>query len=147
MEYTHKKGIIHRDIKPSNILMNKKGKIYVTDFGIAKAVRQSTTKISQTGTIVGTPTYMSPEQAKGLPTKEVDYRTDIYSVGVVLYELITGKIPFPETDNIFGLLRQIVHEPPIPPSVVNKEVPSFLENICMKALEKKSIIDITVQKK
>jgi serine/threonine protein kinase len=89
LEYAHKRGIIHRDIKPSNILIDKHGQVYLTDFGIARIA--STTQFTTTGALIGTPAYMSPEQCKGV---DISHVSDLYSLGIILYEMLAGKVPY-----------------------------------------------------
>jgi len=129
LDYAHHQGVTHRDIKPANIMLLKDGKVKVTDFGIAKAVSTSTTK---SGLIVGTPNYMSPEQING---QEIDGRSDIFSLGVVLFELLTGQLPFPgkSITNLFYEITQGKH-----PSSreINPKVPKPCEQIIDKALAK-----------
>ena len=132
LSYAHKKGIIHRDIKPSNILIeNETDRAYITDFGIAKAV--SGTRLTQTGVSLGTPEYMSPEQFS--ETGEVDERTDIYSLGVVFYEMLTGDIPF-KGDTPLGVAFKHVNLPPPKPRIKNPKISPYLEKIVMKMLAK-----------
>ena len=131
LEYAHSRGIVHRDIKPSNILLTKDGRALLSDFGIAKAVGTST--ITEPGALVGTPQYMSPEQAKG--RKDIDHRTDIYSLGVVLYQMLTGEVPFDgETPHV--ILRAVIDDPPPRPSSVNSAIPLGVEWVILRALEK-----------
>ena len=129
LDYAHKKGIVHRDIKPANIVLLKNGAIKVTDFGIARITSSSKT---QTGIILGTPSYMSPEQVLG---KKVDGRSDLFSLGVVLYELSTGEKPF-KGESIATLMYQIANIPHPSPRQFNDLLPSFCEKIINKALEK-----------
>lgn len=127
--YAHQEGIIHRDLKPSNILMSKDGKPIVTDFGLAKPSQQSA-QISRTGVVVGTPAYMSPEQAQG---DVIDQRSDIFSLGAVFFEMLTGVQPF-ASENIFSVLHKIVNEPVPSPKKFKPELPTYLDHICRKAL-------------
>ncbi|HHN46326.1 MAG TPA: hypothetical protein ENN09_02690 [Planctomycetes bacterium] len=126
-------GIVHRDIKPANIMINKSGVIKVTDFGLAKPTQTEAMNITQAGYIVGTPTYMSPEQAEG---GDVDGRSDIYSLGIVFYELLTGLPPF-VADSPAALIYKHVHETPRPPSQVNENIPPELDSVVLKCIAKK----------
>lgn len=128
---SHAKGIIHRDIKPENILFDNRGQIKVTDFGIAKA--RSSSNITMTGQSIGTPHYMSPEQARGL---KADHRSDIYSLGVVLYEAVTGQVPFDAPETVAIALKHI-QEKPLPPQELNNSVNAELNAIILHCLEKK----------
>jgi serine/threonine protein kinase/tetratricopeptide (TPR) repeat protein len=127
----HKKGVIHRDLKPKNIMLDKKGTAFVMDFGIAKSIDSEDT--IKPGAIVGTPYYMSPEQAIG---EQIDHRADIYSLGAIMYEMLTGKPPF-QADTIAGMIHKHVNETPKPISQLNPQTPVELEKIIMKCLEKK----------
>jgi len=129
LDYAHQHGIVHRDIKPANILLNKEGKPFVVDFGIA---RIETSTLTQSGTIIGTPSYMSPEQVMG---RKVDNRSDIFSLGIILYELLTGKRPF-DGENITTIIYKIVNEEPLPLVKVKKDAPAGFEHIIEKALAK-----------
>jgi serine/threonine-protein kinase len=128
--YAHHHNVVHRDIKPQNILLDKNNIIHITDFGIAKIF--STTDITVTGSTVGTPEYMSPEQAQG---KKIDAQSDIYSLGIVMYEMLTRKPPFVANNSMAVAYKQ-VHEPPMPPSVKRKDTPKQLELIILKAIKK-----------
>ena len=131
LEYAHEKGVIHRDVKPSNAMLDSRGEIFLTDFGIAK-IAESAVQLTATGTITGTPEYMSPEQAQGM---KIDQRTDIYSLGVVLYEMLTGQVPYHAETPIAVILMKIQNPLP-PPSVVNPDIPDPLESVLLKALTK-----------
>jgi serine/threonine-protein kinase len=130
--YAHHHGILHRDIKPLNILFAESGVLKVGDFGIAKMVGGDTS-VSMSGTRVGTPAYMSPEQVFD---KRLTRATDIYSLGCTLYESATGKLSFKESDTS-SLLEAHVTEPPVPPRQVNPGISESLERVILKALEKK----------
>ncbi|MCI4463725.1 MAG: serine/threonine protein kinase [Caldisericum sp.] len=132
LSYAHKHNIIHRDVKPSNILYDEsRESAYITDFGIAKAV--SGTKLTQTGVSLGTPEYMSPEQFS--ETSDVDQRTDIYSLGIVFYEMLTGDIPF-KGDTPLGVAYKHVHSYPTRPRIKNPKISVYLEKIILKMLAK-----------
>lgn len=133
LECAHKNKIIHRDIKPHNVLVTKEGVLKVADFGIAKAADSAT--IIRTEKVMGSAQYLSPEQAKGI---NVDVRTDIYSLGIVLYEMLTGKVPFDGETAVSIALKQI-QEKPVPPMELNTEIPIALNNIVLKAMEKDPI--------
>lgn len=128
--YAHEKNIIHRDIKPQNILIDKCNICRLTDFGIAKIYAE--TNITMTGMAVGTPEYMSPEQAEG---DVLDVQTDIYSLGIVIYEMLTKNPPFTGKNPVAIAYKQ-VHELPVPPSALRKDTPKRLELIVLKALKK-----------
>jgi serine/threonine-protein kinase len=129
LDFAHKNNVIHRDIKPANIMLLQNGQIKVTDFGIAKAISSSRTK---TGVILGTPNYMSPEQIMG---QKIDARSDIFSLGVLFFQLITGELPF-HGDNLSGLLYQITQVKHPSPRNFNPKVPKICEQIIDKAMAK-----------
>ena len=131
LDHAHSRRLVHRDVKPSNVLVRPDGVVKLTDFGIVKAVEG--TKITQTGTTIGTPAYMSPEQTVGTP---VDHRSDLYSLGVVLYEMITGKVPF-DGDTPVAIGYKHVHEPPPLASTLHPRARGRLETILNQALAKK----------
>ncbi|MDU6173987.1 MAG: Stk1 family PASTA domain-containing Ser/Thr kinase [Clostridium perfringens] len=130
LECAHKSGIIHRDVKPQNILVNEEGVVKVTDFGIAKSMDSST--IAHTNSVMGSAHYFSPEQAKGTYT---DYRTDLYSLGIVLYEMVTGVVPF-NGDSPVTVAVKHIQEKAIPPKNINQNIPNSLNDLIMKAMEK-----------
>lgn len=134
LERAHSSGLVHRDIKPTNIMVTTSGQTKVTDFGIARALGQSTeqTQMTQTGMVIGTAAYLSPEQAQGNP---VDARSDVYSLGCVLYEMLTGRPPF-TGDAPLAIAYKHVREDPVPPSAVNPDVPRELDAVALKALSK-----------
>ncbi len=129
LDFAHGEGVIHRDIKPANVMLLKNGQVKVTDFGIAKAISSSKTK---TGVILGTPNYMSPEQIMG---QKIDSRSDIFSLGVLFYQLLTGELPF-HGDNLSGLLYQITQVKHASPKSYNQKVPKICEQILDKAMTK-----------
>lgn len=130
LDYAHHKKIIHRDIKPSNIMLNASGAIYLTDFGIARA--EGLTQLTQTGEILGTPAYMSPEQAMGKPLTPA---SDLFSVGVIFYELLTGHNPF-QTDSPMATIRQVVELHPPGLLDLDPTIPTSLESIILRLLQK-----------
>ncbi|MBN1657744.1 MAG: serine/threonine protein kinase [Anaerolineae bacterium] len=131
LDHAHQRGLVHRDVKPSNILMSRDGRPLLTDFGIAKAVHE-TTGLTRTGTSIGTPEYMAPEQIQG---QKVDGRTDIYALGIVLYEMLVGWVPFSSTTPVATLYKQ-VNDPPPPLRQANVSVPDWLDKVVAKALAK-----------
>lgn len=132
LDHAHRQRVIHRDVKPSNILFARDGRAVLTDFGIAKVVGQSTS-LTQTGAIIGTPEYVSPEQAQG--TKEVDPRTDVYSLGVVAYQMLTGRVPF-RRDNTWATLLAHINEAPPPLRRWNSRITATTEQAVLRALAK-----------
>jgi serine/threonine-protein kinase len=131
LEFAHRRGVIHRDVKPGNVLIDSSGQVKVTDFGIARAVGAQE-GLTQTGSVMGTATYFSPEQAQGHP---VDVRSDIYSLGVVLYEMVVGRPPF-AGDSPVSIAYQHVRETPVPPAQANPAVPAAYDAVVMKAMAK-----------
>ncbi len=132
LQYAHERGVVHRDVKPSNVLVGEDGQPYVMDFGLAKRDAGEVTMTVE-GQVLGTPAYMSPEQADG-EAHAVDGRSDVYSLGVVLYQLLTGELPFRGTPRM--LLHQVLHDEPRPPRSLNDRVPRELETVCLKAMAK-----------
>ena len=132
LDYAHANGIIHRDIKPGNIIVDPNGRIKITDFGVARIEDPSAPQQTVIGEVLGTPAYMSPEQALG---KSVDGRTDIFSLGVVLYELCTGMRPF-RGDTLSAILMAIIHEDPSEPRMINAAISPELARVIMKCMSK-----------
>ncbi|WP_194948907.1 Stk1 family PASTA domain-containing Ser/Thr kinase [Actinomyces trachealis] len=132
LEYSHRAGIVHRDIKPGNIMLTSTGDVKVMDFGIARAIEDSAATVTQTHSVVGTAQYLSPEQARG---ELVDARSDLYSTGCLLYELLTGQPPF-QGDSAVAIAYQHVRELPKPPSSLAADVPESLDRVVLKALAK-----------
>jgi serine/threonine-protein kinase len=130
LAYAHEHGIVHRDVKPSNIMVIRDGHVKITDFGIARMA--SSTVQTQAGVVLGSPKYMSPEQVLG---KSIDQRSDIFSLGVMLYEMLAGQAPF-VGDTINAVMYQTMNTVPAPPSALNSEVPAMLDFIITKALAK-----------
>lgn len=131
LNFAHSKGIIHRDIKPSNILIDRSGCAKIADFGIA--LMSGVKRKTRTGTNVGTVWYMSPEQIEH--PKQIDHRSDVYSMGIILYEMLTGRVPF-DGDTDFEIYRKHIHEPPPPLSTVLPNSSPMIEEIILKSLEK-----------
>jgi serine/threonine-protein kinase len=127
--FAHRHGIVHRDLKPQNVIVDSEGKATVTDFGIARA---GASEITQAGSVMGTPHYLSPEQAQGLDVTAV---SDLYSIGVILYEALTGRVPF-EGDSAVAIAMKQVSHPPQRPSSINPSVSPALDSVVMRALEK-----------
>jgi len=132
LEYSHRAGVVHRDIKPGNVMVTAAGQVKVMDFGIARAVSDSSSTVAETTAIIGTAAYFSPEQAKGEP---VDARADVYSAGVVLYELLTGRTPF-RGESPVAVAYQHVSETPLAPSELVESVPRSLDAVVLRALAK-----------
>ena len=132
LDYSHQAGIVHRDIKPGNVMVTRNGDIKVMDFGIARAMSDAQATMTQTAQVIGTAQYLSPEQARG---ERVDSRSDLYSAGCLLYELLTGRPPF-TGDSPVAIAYQHVRENPIPPSQVDPDVPAWADAIVLKAMAK-----------
>jgi eukaryotic-like serine/threonine-protein kinase len=132
LAYAHGKGVVHRDIKPSNVLLPSPDWSMLADFGIAKLLHAQGRDLTRPGMVLGTAAYMAPEQTFGLP---VDPRTDLYSVGIVLYELVTARVPFDGDNPVMVMMKQ-AYEPPEPPRTLNPEVPAEVEDLLLRALAK-----------
>lgn len=132
LESSHEMGLVHRDIKPGNVMMTRRGLVKVMDFGIARAMQSGVTSMTQTGMVVGTPQYLSPEQALG---RAVDARSDLYSVGIMLFELLTGRVPF-IADSALGMAYAHVQEEPVAPSSINRSVTPAMDALVARALKK-----------
>src|SRR3954469_16653220 len=131
LHYAHQRGVLHRDVKPENLMFSSKGDLKVTDFGIAKVVGGAATVATRAGDVLGTPAYMAPEQAMG---EELSPATDIYAVGTVLYELLSGTLPFPEDSNPITMLYRHVHEQPKPLLDIAPHVPFKLAEVTQQSL-------------
>ncbi|MFJ9715989.1 protein kinase [Streptomyces sp. NPDC101213] len=132
LEISHEMGLVHRDIKPGNVMMTKRGVVKVMDFGIARAMQSGVTSMTQTGMVVGTPQYLSPEQALG---RGVDARSDLYSVGIMLFQLVTGRLPF-DADSPLAIAYAHVQEEPVAPSAINRALPPAVDALVARALKK-----------
>jgi tetratricopeptide (TPR) repeat protein len=133
MHAAHKAGVVHRDLKPANVLLTQEGTPKITDFGLAKQLEEESGQ-TRTGAVMGTPSYMSPEQAGG-NIKAIGPATDVYALGAILYELLTGRPPF-KGETPWETVRQVLGDEPVPPSQLRSKLPRDLETICLKALEK-----------
>ncbi|WP_420630317.1 protein kinase domain-containing protein [Candidatus Leptofilum sp.] len=135
LDHAHKQGVLHRDIKPSNILLTQGGGVFIADFGLARITQSGESTMSQ-DMIMGTPQYISPEQAKG--NMELDGRTDIYSFGIVVYEMVTGRVPF-ASDTGYSVIHSQIFDPPPLPSSLNDKISPALEMVLLKVLSKEPI--------
>jgi eukaryotic-like serine/threonine-protein kinase len=133
LDYSHRAGIVHRDIKPANVMLTPSGDVKVMDFGIARAITDASTTVTQTAAVVGTAQYLSPEQARG---ETVDSRSDVYSTGCLLYELLTGRPPFVGESPVSVAIQHVRDQPP-PPSALDHDLPPEVDRIVMQALAKR----------
>src|SRR5262249_8165875 len=133
VNHPHAKGVIHRDLKPSNILFDESGNAYLADFGLAKMAEDSL-HLTKSDRIVGTPAYMAPEQLRGDP---IDHRADVYSLGGILYHMLVGRPPFDASgSNLTSMIYQQLEKAPTPPTQLNPSIPSAIEQIILRALQK-----------
>ncbi|ABG95497.1 MULTISPECIES: Stk1 family PASTA domain-containing Ser/Thr kinase [Rhodococcus] len=132
LDFSHRNGIVHRDVKPANVMINRAGAVKVMDFGIARAISDASSPMTQTAAVIGTAQYLSPEQARG---EQVDARSDVYSLGCVLFEILTGEPPF-KGDSPVAVAYQHVREDPQTPSAVNPDIPRELDSVILKAMSK-----------
>ena len=132
LSYAHSQGVIHRDLKPANVLIDSQGNLFLTDFGIAKLLEDTSPRLTQTDAIMGTPAYISPEQAQA---QTVDQRSDIYSLGIILYEMVTGRLPFVADTPLAVILKHVSDPLPLPSSI-KPDISEAIENVILKALAK-----------
>ena len=131
LDYAHTRKMLHRDLKPSNILLDASGNVYLTDFGIAHMM--GGTRLTNTGSLLGTPAYMSPEQGRGEP---LTIASDLYSLGIILFEMITGEVPF-NAETPLAILQKQINDPPPPVEIYRKDLPVGVGKVLAKALSKK----------
>ncbi|MGZ4837663.1 MAG: serine/threonine-protein kinase, partial [Terriglobales bacterium] len=131
LDAAHSEGVVHRDFKPQNILLDKQENVYVSDFGLAKSLEQDT-GMTKSGEFLGTPRYMAPEQVQG---GKIDHRADLYALGLILYEMVTGDVPF-HADTTLQLMYKRVHEAPPSPKTLNPDLPDWIVRVIMKCIER-----------
>ena len=131
LEAAHSEAVVHRDMKPQNIMLDKDDHVYVSDFGLAKSI-ESEGGMTMTGELLGTPRYMAPEQ---IECKPVDGRTDLYALGLIMYEMLTGDVPF-QAESTFQLMYKRANEAPPEPKAANPDIPDWLNQVVMKCLER-----------
>lgn len=132
LEAAHREGVVHRDLKPQNVLIDQAGNAYISDFGLAKSLESSDPGMTHTGQVLGTPRYMSPEQVEGVPA---DHRADLYALGLILYEMLTGDVPF-SGESALQVMFKRIKEQPRNPLEVNPQIPAYLAKIVMRCLER-----------
>src|SRR6185436_454426 len=132
LSYAHSLGGVHLNLKPTNALIDSRGNLFLTDFGIAKILESASPRLTQTDAIMGTPAYISPEQAQA---QKVDQRSDIYSLGIILYEMVTGRVPYTADTPLAVILKHVTHPLPLPSSV-KPDIPETIERVLLKALAK-----------
>jgi serine/threonine-protein kinase len=131
LQYAHNCGVLHRDIKPSNVMIARDGKVYLTDFGLAKILGNTSSLTGEK--IIGTPHYISPEQAQN--TEGIDEGTDIYSFGVMIYEMVVGCLPF-DSKTVFSIMEDHIRRPPPLPTSIKPDIPKDVESVILKAIAK-----------
>jgi eukaryotic-like serine/threonine-protein kinase len=132
LQAAHAEGVVHRDLKPQNVLIDQAGTAYVSDFGLAKSLEAGAAMMTRTGELLGTPLYMSPEQAEG---KRTDHRSDLYALGLILYEMVTGEVPF-SGESMFQVMYQRIKQDPKNPRLLNPDLPNSLVHVIMRCLER-----------
>jgi len=131
LDAAHSEGVVHRDFKPQNILLDKNEQVYVTDFGLAKSL-EADAGLSRSGEFLGTPRYMAPEQVEG---RGIDHRVDLYALGLIMYEMLTGDLPF-HADSTIQLMYKRVNDTPKSPKELNPELPDWIVRVVMKLIER-----------